>query len=132
MGTGISSEPRIFTIELPPGLPLLNANDRIHHRSRARITKELRAAAREAAESLPFTPFEKARVRCIFRAPNNRRRDVSNLYLSFKACLDGIIDSKRVLKDDCDKHVVELSLARGMNLPKLGQLIIQIIEVLDE
>ena len=131
MGTGISFEPRILRIELPPGLPLLNANDRIHYRSRSKITEQLRSEACRAAKAEHWLPFGKVRVRCIFRAPDNRRRDVSNLFPSFKAVLDGIVDAG-VLKDDNDKFVREFTIVRGENLPKLGQLIIQIIEVTDD
>lgn len=69
--------------------------------------------------------FSRVKVTCIFRAPDNRRRDTANLYPSFKACLDGIVDAK-VLADDNDKYVVSFTLMRGENLPKqkYGQLIL--------
>ncbi len=122
-----SDEPRILTIELPPCLPLLNANDRRHYRSRSKITEQLRSEAYKAAKAVPFLPFSRVRVRCIFRAPDNRRRDVSNLYPSFKAILDGLVDAG-VMKDDHDGIVREFAIVRGENLPKRPQLIIQIIE----
>lgn len=123
-----SSEPRILRIELPPGLPLLNANDRIHYKQRSKTTAKLRAEAYKAAKAQPFLPFSKVRIRCLFRAPDNRRRDVANLYLSYKACIDGIVDAG-VIKDDRDGIVVEVSIARGENrTDKKSQLILQVIE----
>lgn len=118
-------EPRILRIEMPPGLPLLNANDRIHYRERAKKTEKLRSEAfRIATGSL--MSFGKVRIRCIYRAPDNRRRDVANLYPSFKAAIDGAT-SAGVLPDDNDKYVKSVELLRGENLPK-GQLILEFIE----
>ena len=133
MGTGISSEPRILRIDLPPAMPLLSLNDRIHHMSRSKITKLIRIEAAKAAKAQSFLPFRKARIRVIFRAPDNRRRDFisGNLISSVKPAIDGLVDAG-VLRDDRDGIIVEMSLVRGENLPKLGQLIIQVIEVLDD
>jgi crossover junction endodeoxyribonuclease RusA len=125
-----NSDPRRLLIELPPDLPLLNANDRIHYRSRARITKEIRSAAKEAVQHVPFTRFGEVKVRCIFRAPDNRRRDVSNLYPSFKCALDGLVDAG-LLKDDSDRYVKEFTIIRGENLSKRSQLIIEVEELCD-
>lgn len=131
MSTTGSSDPRVLTLYLPPDLPLLNANDRIHYRSRSNITAELRKAGKKAAEAAGSMPFGRVRIRCIFRAANNRKRDVSNLYPSFKSVLDGIVDAK-LIKDDNDKYVTEFCILRGENLPKRSQLIIQLIEVPDD
>jgi|SRR5208282_3410909 len=114
---------------MPPGIELLNANDRIHYKQRSKKTERLRSEAFRAVGKYPMT-FGRCRIICIFRAPDNRRRDTANLYPSFKACLDGIVDAK-VLADDNDKYVTSLTLMRGENLPrvKYGQLILEIIEV---
>jgi crossover junction endodeoxyribonuclease RusA len=124
---GYSSEPRILRIELPSGLPLLNANDRLHYRERSKRTEKLRSEACKAAKAQPFLPFSRVRIRCIFRAPDKRRRDVANLYPSFKACIDGLVDAG-VFRDDSDKYVSELCLVRGQDSPKKAQLILQVIE----
>lgn len=102
----------------------MNANDRIHYKTRCKKTERLRAEAFRACGTHPMT-FSRVKVTCIFRAPDNRRRDTANLYPSFKACLDGIVDAK-VLADDNDKYVVSFTLMRGENLPKqkYGQLIL--------
>ena len=121
-------EPRKLVIELPPGLDLLNANDRIHYRARSKKVEALRSEAFRTAGKNPMT-FGKVKIRCIFRAPDNRRRDTANLYPSFKAALDGLVDAK-VLHDDNDKFVTEFTLMRGPNrTDKKSQLILEIIEV---
>lgn len=122
-----SSDVRILRVELPPGLPTLNANDRTHHMIRAKRTAMIRAEAYKAAKAQPFIPFSKVRIRCIYRAPDNRRRDMVNLYPSYKAAIDGLVDAG-VIKDDNDSIVREVSFVRGENLPKKGQLVIQVIE----
>lgn len=126
----MTSEPRRLVIELPPGLELLNANDRRHYREVAKKTALLRDEGYRAAKG-SLMSFGKVKVRCIFRAPDNRRRDVANLYPSFKAILDGVV-SAGVLVDDNDRFVKEFTMVRGENLPKKGQLIIEITEVDDD
>jgi crossover junction endodeoxyribonuclease RusA len=116
------SVPRRLVIELPPGLDLLNANDRIHYKTRAKLTEKIRSEAFKVAKHSLMT-FPKAKITCIFRAPDNRRRDTANMYPSFKAALDGIVDAG-VIHDDNDKYVTEFILMRGENLPKSSQLII--------
>jgi Holliday junction resolvase RusA-like endonuclease len=113
---------------MPPGIELLNANDRIHYKVRARKTERLRSEAFRTVGKHPMT-FGRVKVRCIFRAPDNRRRDTANLYPSFKSILDGLVDAG-VIHDDNDKYVTEFSLLRGENLPrvKYGQLILELIE----
>lgn len=111
-------------IEMPPGLELLNANDRIHYKTRAKKVERLRTEAFRVVGKYPMT-FSRVKITCIFRAPDNRRRDTANLYPSFKSALDGIVDAG-VLHDDNDKYVTSLTLMRGENLPKqkYGQLIL--------
>jgi crossover junction endodeoxyribonuclease RusA len=126
----VARTPRKLVIELPPDLPLLNANDRIHYRERSKRVEKLRSEAYKAAKFSGVMTFSRVKVRCIFRAPDNRRRDSANIYPSFKACLDGIVDAG-VLKDDNDKYVTEFTIMRGENLSKRSQLILEIIEVDD-
>jgi len=113
---------------MPPGLELLNANDRIHYKQRAKKTERLRSEAFRTVGKHPMT-FGKVQVVCIFRAPDNRIRDTANLYPSFKAILDGLVDAG-VIHDDNDKFVTSFTLQRGDNLPrvKYGQLILELIE----
>lgn len=102
---------RTFTIELPPGLPLLNANRRVHHHIRAERTRTLRAAAVEAvaghqelmaalAAAKPGPLYERAHVLGILRPASARRHDPANWYPSFKAAVDGLVDAGLLDDDD--------------------------------
>ena len=124
------SDRRVVRVELPAGMVLLNANDRLHRMVQAKRAKTIREAARVAARGHDG-PYARVRVRCIFRAPDNRRRDVANLYPSFKSVLDGIVEAG-VIADDHDGIVREFTIVRGENLPKKGQLIVQVIEILED
>ena len=126
-----TSDRRVVRVELPAGMVLLNANDRLHRMVQAKRAKVIREAARVCARG-HCGPFDRVRLRVTYRAPDNRRRDsnTGNLHPSIKAAIDGITDSG-LIKDDNDKIVVGMEIRRGENLPKLGQLIIDVIEVVD-
>lgn len=119
---------RTFKIEMPPGMPLLNANGREHWSKRASGTSTIRMVARNLSKDIPR--LEKVKIRGIYYAPNNRRRDTSNLFPSVKAAVDGLVDSG-VLKDDSDRYVVSLEMARGEGMVPGGQLVLEIIDVGD-
>lgn len=107
---------RSWTLTLPPGLKLLNANQRIHHRVRAELTSAIRGAAmaqcsehhqlRADLASAGHGPLlQHAYILGIIH-PNTRRRiDPANLYPSFKAAVDGLVDAG-VLEDDDHTHVI--------------------------
>ncbi|MFD0358270.1 hypothetical protein ACFVHW_31755 [Streptomyces sp. NPDC127110] len=107
---------RHFTIALPPGLPLLNANQRPHHAVKARLTAEIRAAAMEACSEDPTMRaalaaagagpvLQRAYILGVFHPPTRRRADPANWYPSFKAAVDGIVDAG-VLEDDDHTRVI--------------------------
>jgi crossover junction endodeoxyribonuclease RusA len=115
-----------YLIELPVGMQLINANDRDHWRKSAGKTATIRSVARGLAKGFPR--LGRVKIRAVYYAPDNRRRDVSNLFPSVKSAVDGIVDAG-VLKDDNDKFVVALEIVRGeYNIPK-GQLVIEMIEI---
>ena len=116
---------RTFKVELPPGIPLLNANGREHWSKRAHLVADIRAAARDLACDIPS--LERVKIRAVFYAPNNRRRDMSNLFPSVKSAVDGLVDAG-VLKDDSDKYVYSLEMLRGEGIVPGGQLVIEVIE----
>ncbi|MET9318783.1 hypothetical protein ABZX75_01075 [Streptomyces sp. NPDC003038] len=94
---------RRFTVRLPPGLDLLNANDRLHHHQRAQKTRALRQAARFASRSLP--QLHRVHVIGVLHPKDRRRRDAANWYPTFKALLDGMVD-QGVLQDDDHTRLV--------------------------
>ena len=117
-----------YLVEMPIGMQLINANDRDHWRKSAGKTATIRSVARGQAKGIPR--LGKVKIKVIYYAPDNRRRDTTNLFPSVKAAVDGIVDAG-VLKDDSDKFVVGYEILRGEhNIPR-GQLTIEIIEVED-
>jgi crossover junction endodeoxyribonuclease RusA len=122
-----------YTIALPAGLRLLNSNQRPHHRIRHEVTKELRAAAREAvtehtdlmkalAAAKPGPLFQRAHVLGILRPPSARRADPANWYPSFKAAVDGLVDAG-LLDDDDHTRLVGPDMRLGEKV-KGGQLVL--------
>jgi Holliday junction resolvase RusA-like endonuclease len=109
-------------------MPLLNANMREHWSKRAHLTSDIRILSRNLSSHIPR--LEKVKIRAVYYAPNNRRRDMSNIFPSVKAAVDGLTDSG-VLKDDSDRYVVSLELLRGEGIIPGGQLVIEVISVED-
>lgn len=106
----------------------MNANDRVHWSKRANATATIRSVARGQAKGIPR--LQRVKIRAIYKAPDNRRRDVSNLFPSVKAAVDGLVDAG-VLQDDNDRYVKSLEMTRSPDNVRGGQLIIEIID-LDE
>ena len=96
---------RQWTITLPPGLPLLNANDRDGHWARR---KRLAAALRETTGWLArvqrIPRLGHVHIAAVYEPPDRRRRDPANWQPSFKACVDGLVDAGVVADDDAS-HV---------------------------
>ncbi|MFF8953855.1 hypothetical protein ACF09I_34415 [Streptomyces sp. NPDC014940] len=127
------SENPPYVIALPVGLPLLNANQRMHHHDRRRITARIRAAAHEAvtespalmdalAAAKPGPLFQRAHVLGVIHPGSNRRADPANLYPSFKACVDGLVDAG-LFEDDDHTRVVGPDMRLG-RVVKRGQLVL--------
>lgn len=126
--------PRPYVIELPAGLDLINANQRIHEKARARLTKKIRAAAMEAvsecpalmdalAAAKPGPLFERAHVLGVLNPSTyGRRRDPANWYGSFKAAVDGLVDAG-LFDDDDHTRVVGPDMRLG-KVVKGGQLVL--------
>ena len=103
--------PRPYVIELPAGLKLLNANQRVHYRQRAERTDKLRSAAHEAvtecpslmdalAAAKPGVLFQRAHILGVLHPERNVRCDPANWYPSFKAAVDGLVDAGLFEDDD--------------------------------
>ena len=86
---------------------ILSANDKVHWAVRARLTKQLRQwgylLGREG-EGVARLGLTHARVEFEFAYPDRRRRDRSNLALTVKAIMDGLIDAG-LLPDDSDRFL---------------------------
>lgn len=122
-----------FVIALPVGLKLINANDRIHQQARARLTKKIREVAFEAvsecpalmkalAAAKPGPLFQRAHILGVVHPGSNRRADPANLYPSFKAAVDGLVDAG-LFEDDDHTRVVGPDMRLG-RVVKRGQLVL--------
>jgi crossover junction endodeoxyribonuclease RusA len=110
---------RQFTLELPTGLPVWNANSRGHHMQRADVVSQWRDSvgwlARE--QKLP-TGLDRVDVELLMIPADRRRRDPDNLAGVLKPCLDGLVDVG-VLPDDSATHVASVTLRVSRPRPGL-------------
>lgn len=122
------TEPRTWTIEMPAGMELLNANQRLHWAPKARITKALRDAAYILARKQRIPRLERARIVCVYEPPDRRERDALNWADSAKACVDGICGDAGVLINDSSKYLDGPYMEIGEVYPK-GRLVLHITEI---
>jgi Holliday junction resolvase RusA-like endonuclease len=102
-----------YTITVPKIGKYMSANDRPNRWAKAAQTKEWRGAAYVAAcEEIPLLGLRwpsglrsPVRITATVHIADKRRREVSNLFPTFKACIDGFVDAG-VLADDSDAHVI--------------------------
>lgn len=106
------TEPEEWVVALPPGFKLMNLNDRMHWRTRHRITKETREMAATLARSAKVPKLETAHIVVVLHPHDKRRRDPHNWAPSAKAAIDGITDAG-VLPDDDSKHLLSLRFEIG-------------------
>lgn len=132
---------RNYVLALPPGLKLLNANQRVHYRVRAEQTAAIRGAAREACIAHPQLRADLAAageapvlshawILGVFHPPSRRRADPANWYGSFKAAVDGVVEAG-LLEDDDHLHLLGPDMRLGAIVPR-GQLVLHIYEMTAE
>lgn len=121
------TEPREYTIELPPGLELLTLNQRMHWKPRNDITQALRQAAFVVARNAKVPQLQRARILCRIHFAVRRRRDIHNWMPVGKACVDGLVDAG-VLPDDNDDHLIGPFMQRGIPQPQ-NTVVLEIREV---
>jgi crossover junction endodeoxyribonuclease RusA len=132
---------RLFTIKLPPGLKLLNANQRPHRAVKAKLTAKIRGAAmaacsedtqmRAALVAAGEQPvMQRAYVLGVLHPPSRRRADPANWYPSFKAAVDGLVDAG-VLEDDDHTRLVGPDMRLGPVI-KGGQIVLHVQELTAE
>jgi crossover junction endodeoxyribonuclease RusA len=132
---------RNYVLALPPGLKLLNANQRIHYRVRAEQTAAIRSAAFNACSEHPQLRADLATagqapvlphawILGVIHPGSRRRLDPANLYPSFKAAVDGIVEAG-VLEDDDHTHLLGPDMRLG-TVVRGGQLVLHIYEMTPE
>lgn len=102
-----------MVVEVMEPAARMNMNQRLHWRTRHRLTKLWRHAAYVAAcEQLGRTPSARAREACFVRVSfpvrdPGKRRDPENWSPTSKALVDGMVDAG-VWVDDDERHVLVL------------------------
>jgi crossover junction endodeoxyribonuclease RusA len=118
---------RSWTLEFPPGMRLLNANDRLHWAPKAERTAELRKAGWAIAKQQKVPALARAHVLALIRPATGGRCDPANFYPSVKAAVDGLVDAG-VLSDDDAAHLDGPDMRLGQ-LVKGGQLVLVITDL---
>lgn len=117
-----------WVIELPAGMVLINANDRLHWAAKMRLTKTIRDAAHVITRQAKVPRLERARIDFIVHpGPKMRRRDPGNWSLSAKAAVDGVVDAG-VLADDSSEFLEGPFPHIGEPRPR-PQLVLRITEL---
>lgn len=77
--------------------PPLTANQRMHWRQKASVTKDVRNTARLKAHRIP--DLHRCEVSLTWFVKDRRRRDADNLVPTLKALCDGLVDAGVVADD---------------------------------
>jgi crossover junction endodeoxyribonuclease RusA len=101
---GEATTPRIWMIEIPSGMTLLNANRRLHWAAKAAATRELREAAFYLVKAAKIPHLERARIDCTYYPPRRGRFDAGNWHDTAKPRVDGVVDAG-VLADDSSAYL---------------------------
>ncbi|GAA2019245.1 hypothetical protein GCM10009839_14580 [Catenulispora yoronensis] len=105
-----------YTVELPAGLVLLNANERPHWTRQRAITGAIRVAAAALARAGKVPPLYQAWITVVLYPHNRRRLDPHNWGPSAKAAIDGLVDA-HVLPDDDHRHLLAVTFMLGPTRP---------------
>jgi len=94
------AEPFATVIRFDYTSPPLTANQRMHWRKKAEITKTVRAVTALKAARIPA--LGKCRVTLTWVVTTKRRRDADNIVPTLKAMCDGLVDAGIVADDTPD------------------------------
>jgi len=96
-------DPHRTLLRLPWTTPPLTANQRLHWARKGQLTRTIRDTVATLARPIPY--LNKIRVRLDWYVTDNRRRDEDNLFPTFKACVDGLVDAD-IIPDDTSDFVI--------------------------
>lgn len=112
------NEPIILVFELNRK-QMLSANDRLHFKQKAKITRFLRELAKYKGNNtlkdwygLPFSKDKPCKVRVVIFPPKNYSYDPPNWSPTSKALLDGLTDAE-FWTDDNYNIIKEVSFSHG-------------------
>jgi len=93
--------PPSWRLELPAGTFLLNDNQRLHYRTKAKHIDTIREASGFAARAARIPALQRIHVFYVIHPkPGLRRRDPGNWSPTAKAAIDGLVDAGIVPDDD--------------------------------
>lgn len=95
----------VLTFDWPR--PPLNANQRLHWAAKSKLTKTIRKTTMIKALG-PLKPADHITVQLTWVVTDKRRRDSDNLYPTFKAMCDGLVDA-RIVVDDVPEYMNKLA-----------------------
>lgn len=99
---------------------LINSNDRLHWRVKAKKTRALRDFVAVLAWQQLHPVTTRQHITVTFGFTNNNRRDVDNLQPTSKAWIDGIVDAG-ILPDDNDNWCMGPDLRTGPPSPDMDR-----------
>ena len=84
--------------------PPLNANQRLHWAAKAKLTRTIRQTVEGTARRAFMDPFEHVTVQLTWVVTDKRRPDSDNIYPTFKAMCDGLVDAG-IVPDDTPQYM---------------------------
>ncbi|RKT82736.1 hypothetical protein SAMN05421805_104207 [Saccharopolyspora antimicrobica] len=108
-----------YRLDLPYERPPLTANQRMHWRPKAEITKNVRHTAATLSRDAKVPALGRCAVRLVWTVTDRRRRDADNLVPTLKACADGLVDAGVVTDDIPElmtKHMPEIERGDALGL----------------
>jgi hypothetical protein len=129
----VTGPPRVITITLPAGLPMLSLNDRKHWAARNRVAQQLKQAAWAMALGVRppvVPPLGRAEVTVEYQPPDRRERDPDNIAAAGKPLIDGLVAAGLLTGDD-SARVAAVRFEIGPLFPR-GRLILHVREILPE
>ena len=109
----ITDRPDVLILNVPAPCAWINSNDRGNHWAKAKLTKQWRAAARNAAKEAQIGRYERqVHIVAFIHKASANRYDAGNWSLTAKAAVDGLRDAG-VLAEDHNAYVIGPDMRAG-------------------
>lgn len=108
--------PDTYTVALPAGLQLINANERLHWRVKNTRTQAIADAANIMARNAKIPALDRVTITVVYHPAAKRRLDPHNWYPTIKAAIDGLVRAG-VLPDDDHTHLLGVDIVLGDPVP---------------
>lgn len=122
------TEPRVYTIELPAGMQMINVNEGLHWREINKRRQIIRRCTDILARNQKIPLLQRVHIIGWLHFPDARRRDANNWADTAKPAVDALVTAG-VLEDDDSTRVLGPDMRIGDKRPR-AQLVLEIREVL--